>query len=201
MIFLSSFPMNNTPLTPKSEVDTFWGELSPCDHCVQFYESDDAFMEALEAFAAGGLRQGDAVIVIGTETHRLGLQARLQARGFDVDAAQQADQLICLDAAATLQRFLVNGWPDRQLFEQTIGELLARGRRRHPKVRAFGEMVALMWAEGHCEATLELEHMWSHLCEHDSFSLFCAYPKTGFAENVTVALEEICAAHSRVYVL
>jgi hypothetical protein len=192
--------MNNR-LTPDSEVDTFWGQLAPCDHCVQFYESDASFMDALEAFAAGGIRQGDAVIIIGTHRHRSELEKRLQARGVDVGAAKQDDQLIVLDASATLARFMVNDWPDEALFANVVAELLARARKHHVKVRAFGEMVALMWADGHCEATVQLEHLWAHLCEEEAFSLFCAYPKTGFAENVTDAMEQLCAAHSKVYVL
>lgn len=193
--------MNNSPITPQPEADAFWGELAPCDHCVQFYESDEAFLNALEAFAAGGLYHGDAVIVIVTQAHRCELEARLLARGFDLAAARSRDQLICLDAAATLRLFLVDGWPDRPRFESLVAGLLARARKHHTQVRAFGEMVALMWAAGHCEGTLQLEALWSRLCEQESFSLFCAYPKTGFAENVTAALGQICAAHSKVYVL
>jgi lambda repressor-like predicted transcriptional regulator len=193
--------MRDIHTTTAGPDNTFWGELSGCDHCVQFYESDAAFLDTLEAFTLGGFQQGDAIIVIGTPPHRQALEARLQENGIDLAAASARDQLISLDAATTLQRFMVNGWPDPVLFEQLVAELLARARAHHPKVRAFGEMVALMWAAGLCDATVRLENMWSHLCARESFSLFCAYPKTGFAEDVTEAMAHICAAHSKVYVL
>jgi hypothetical protein len=193
--------MAHTSLHLRPEVDAFWGELQAGDHCVQFYESDAAFLNALEAFVASGIRQGDAVIIIGTARHRQDLEARLESNGLNVRAAVERDQFIALDAEATLKRFMVNHWPDERLFEQMVSELLGRARRQHRNVRAFGEMVALMWADGHCQATIRLEEMWSKLCQNEAFSLFCAFPKTGFAENITAEIAEICNCHSKVYVL
>jgi hypothetical protein len=193
--------MANRSIQLRPAVDAYWGDLRAGDHCVQFYESDAAFLDALEAFVAGGIRHGDAVIVIGTAPHRQALEARLEANGFNLRVAVERDQYIALDAEATLQRFMVNHWPDQVQYEQLVGELLGRARKQHRSVRAFGEMVALMWAAGHCEATLRLEKMWGELCQNEAFSLFCAFPKTGFAENITAEIAEICSCHSRVYVL
>lgn len=193
--------MTHTRIHLRPEVDAFWGELQAGDHCVQFYQSDTAFLDALEAFVAGGMRQGDAIIVIGTPRHLQDLEARLESNGFDLSAAIERDQYIALDAEATLKCFMINHWPDERLFEQLVGELLGRARKQHRNVRAFGEMVALMWADGHCQATIRLEEMWSKLCENESFSLFCAFPKTGFAENITADIAEICSCHSKVHVL
>ena len=193
--------MRDNLIAADSPADAFWSQLDACDHCVQFYESDQVFLDALEAFVAGGLRQGDAIIVIGTAAHRDALEARLECRGFDLAAAGARDQFIAMDAAATLQTLLVNDWPDEARFNQLVAELLGRARRNHRKVRVFGEMVALMWAAGLAEATISLEQLWNRLCAQESFSLFCAFPKTGFTEDVGEALDKICAAHSKVYVL
>lgn len=193
--------MGNTPANVSLGADIFWSRLEPCDHCVQFYESDLAFMDALEGFVLGGIRQGDAVIIIGTPAHRLALEERLQASGFDMAAAVAADQFIAVDAADTLQRFMVDDWPDEELFHQVVAGLLGRARKGHAKVRAFGEMVALMWADGKCDATMRLEQLWGRVCKNETLSLFCAYPKTGFEENIGEAVGHICTAHSKVYVL
>lgn len=191
--------MNQETIKKRREIDVFWGELSACDHCVQIYEDDVVFLDALEGFVAGGIRQGDAIILIATPAHLRGLESRLEASGFDVGAAIKRDQYIALDAKESLDRFMVDGWPDEVLFAQFIDHLLLRARGQHRKVRAFGEMVALMWAEGHCGATVRLEHLWTRLCQQESFSLFCAYPKTGFTENANDAIAQVCAAHTRLY--
>src|SRR5688500_19228341 len=52
-------------------------------------------------------------------------------------------------------------------------------------VRAFGEMVAVLWANGHNGATVRLEHLWHAFCQSEAFSLFCAYPKTGFTQDAS----------------
>ena len=82
-----------------------------------------------------------------------------------------------------MDKFLVNGWPDDIRFTAVVTEIIGRANRTGRKVRVFGEMVALMWAEGHCGATVRLEHLWTAICQRESFPLFCAYPKTGFPEN------------------
>lgn len=193
--------MNQHPIKNRKEIDVFWGELSACDHCVQIYENDSVFLDALEGFVAGGIRQGDAIILIATPAHLRGLEQRLEESGFDVGAAIERDQYIALDAKESLEKFMVNGWPDEVVFAQFIDSLLQRARAQKRKVRAFGEMVALMWAEGQCGATVRLEHLWTRLCEQESFSLFCAYPKTGFTENANDAIAQVCAAHSRLYAI
>lgn len=193
--------MPSPSLLYRSAVDVFWAELSACDHCLQIYESDAAFLDALEAFVAGGIRTGEAIIVIATEPHRRDLERRLRANAFDVSNAVRQDQLIMLDASQTLSRFMIDGWPDDTLFEQTLAQLLGRARKHHRRVRAFGEMVALLWADGHCAATIRLEHLWNRLSYSESFSLFCAYPKTGFTSDTTAGLQDICAYHNHLYAL
>jgi KaiC/GvpD/RAD55 family RecA-like ATPase len=192
---------DTTPAPFAAPSAAFLADLGECDHCVQFYESDAVFLDALESFAVGAIVQGEAVIVIATAAHRTALEARLLRRGVDLGTARARDQFIALDAGETLQRFMVHSWPDEALFEQLVTGLLARARIHHRKVRAFGEMVALMWAAGHCEATVRLEQMWTRLCERETFSMFCAYPKTGFAEDVMDRLEQVCSCHSKVYIL
>lgn len=191
--------MNQLSMNKRKQIDVFWGELSACDHTVQIYEDDGAFLDALEGFVAAGIRQGDAIILIATPAHLAGLELRLEASGFDVAAAVVRDQYIALDAKRALATFMVDGWPDEVLFEQFVDGLLARAKGSHRKVRAFGEMVALMWAEGQCGATVRLEHLWNRLVHQESFSLFCAYPKTGFTEDANDAIAQVCAAHSRLY--
>lgn len=187
---------------PKQEAaDVFWGELAPCDHCVQIYEDDAAFLDALEGFVAGGIRQGDAIILIGTPAHLASLRMRLLRNGFDVDAAMARDQYIALDARETLETFMVNGWPDEALFEQAVAGLLSRARVQHRKVRAFGEMVALMWADDQCGAAIHLEHLWTRLCNREAFSLFCAYPSAGFTHDPRESIAQVWASHSKIYSL
>ncbi|MBC7834815.1 MAG: MEDS domain-containing protein [Phycisphaerales bacterium] len=178
--------------------DVFWGEMSPCEHLVQIYQNDAVLLDTLEGFVAGGLRAGEGVIVIASPAHIEALEDRLEAQKLDLAAARADDRFIALDAEQTLSKFMVNGWPDSELFEEVVTGVLERARGESRRVRAFGEMVAVMWARGQHGATVRLEHLWHSLCRTNQFSLFCAYPKIGFTEDAASSVEEICAAHSRV---
>jgi hypothetical protein len=190
--------MSNPTTSNSDAVDVFWGEISPCDHSVQLYEDDVTLLDTLEGFVGGGLRKGDAAVVIATAPHRESLRRRLEAQGLDVEAACAQGQYIVLDAEQTIAQFMRNGWPDADLFHACVRQILQRARADERRVRAFGEMVAILWAQGHGGATVRLEHLWSRLCQEEAFSLFCAYPRSGFTRDMGESIREICATHDRV---
>lgn len=59
-------------------------------------------------------------------------------------------------------------------------------------------MVAVLWEQGHNGATVQLENLWHKLHAIDNFSLYCAYPKSGFTRSSKASLEEICKVHSKI---
>ena len=180
--------------------DIFWGELAPCEHLVQLYEHDDIFLDTLEGFVYGGLRVGDAVIVISTARHAKDLSERLRDRGVDVAAERRNGNFILLNAEDTLHSFVsADGWPNDDKFYKVVRKILSKARGDGRRVRAFGEMVAVLWEQGRNAATVRLEHLWHKLCQEEKdFSLFCAYPKAGFTDFALKSLQDICAIHSRV---
>lgn len=178
--------------------NAFWGELVPNDHSVQIYRDDDAFLNALEGYVGSGLRSGESVIVIATAAHLHELEKRLRGTWIDLDRARWEDRFIPVLAQETLLRFMVNGKPDEALFKETVLHLLARARGKGRKVRAFGEMVAILWAEGNKDAAIRIERLWTKLQATEQFPLFCAYPRSHFKMDAASSIESVCAAHSRV---
>ncbi len=180
------------------ETDVFWGEIAPCDHVVQIYESDSIFLDTLTGFVGGGIKANECVIIIATRAHLNGLEERLKSYGVLVDGLKSEDRYIPLEAEETLAKFMVDNWPDENLFFQTVEAIIDRAHKRNRKVRAFGEMVALLWAFGHSGATVQLEHLWNRFCAKSALSLFCAYPKCGFTEGIHTSIDSICRAHSKL---
>jgi PAS domain S-box-containing protein len=164
------------------------------EHFVQFYDQDEFLLEEVSGFLREGLEAGHACLVIATPQHRDGLDHRLKG------LARDRSRYLALDAAATLAKLMVNGYPDAQRVEKILGSTLhgiSRNGTMH--VRAFGEMVSLLWEEGKHEAAFRLEELWNDLAAAHSFSLLCAYPMAGFhdAEHGSSFLQ-ICGAHSHV---
>jgi hypothetical protein len=188
--------MNNDWL--QSRTDIFWAEIAPCDHVLQIYETDAVFLDALAGFVGGGINAGDCCIIIATRPHLKALEERLTNYGIYVEALRSDFRYIPLVAEDTLSRFMVNGWPDEKLFMSTISEVIAKNRKPNRRIRAFGEMVALLWAQGLNGATVHLEHLWNKFCEKEDLCLFCAYPKSGFTGDMTGSLKDICCAHSKM---
>ncbi|HYD00341.1 MAG TPA: MEDS domain-containing protein [Phycisphaerales bacterium] len=178
-----------------------WGKIAPCEHIVQVYRSDDFFLDALEAYAAEGLTCGEGVITIATPDHRRALAHRLAGRGINLDTARAEERYIELDADETLAQFMTDGLPDEQRFRAVVLDLLARGAEGPGgarRVRAFGEMVALLWMRGESAAALRLEELWHTICHGEQLTLFCAYPRSVFTADAEAAILRVCAAHSRI---
>src|SRR5438128_12400917 len=88
---------------------------------------------------------------------------------------------------------MIDGSPDPERFAEVIGSIITRAAKGRCHVRIFGELVALLWADGKRAAALRLEELWNDLARTYSFSLFCAYPMQGFGVEVyEVEFTEIC---------
>ena len=181
-----------------SNIQVFWGEIAPCDHLVQVYENEKIFLDTLEGFTGTGFLAKDSVVIIATSTHLDALNARLRSQGFDLSALIESDQYIPINAEDLLSIFLVDDWIDEDIFNGFITDLVSRAKKRNGKVRAFGEMVAILWDKGYCGATVHLENLWNQLHGKDQFTLFCAYPKIGFTQSANDSMDIICKQHAKV---
>jgi PAS domain S-box-containing protein len=172
-------------------------------HVVQFYADDQFLLDALCRFVGGAIAVGDAAVVIATQAHQTGLAKRLEARGIDTSKAIHEGRYVLLDASETLPKLMIDGMPDESRFADMIGGVLSRARSagegNNAGVMVFGELVALLWAEGKPQAAIRLEQFWNNLALQQSFSLLCAYPITGFNhEKHTELFLKICEQHSDV---
>jgi PAS domain S-box-containing protein len=172
-------------------------------HVVRFYKKDSYLVQELSLLVGTALVNGDAVIVVATETHRNALARELKARGLEVARALAEGRYVPLDAFQTLSRFMVGEMPDPQRFAELMGETIAlakaAGGSDQPRVLIFGEMVALLWADGRHEAAIRLEELWNDLATKHSFSLCCAYSINDFNRHEDIEpFMRICAEHSSV---
>jgi anti-sigma regulatory factor (Ser/Thr protein kinase) len=169
----------------------------PHDHVVHLYEDDDDLVASVGAYLIDAIRADEVVVAVMTPAHARSLRARMIAAGIDVDAACDSGNMVLLDAAETMVRFTVDDWPDAAGFRDVIGSVIERAGSRGQRVRAFGEMVALLWEAGHVAAAIELETLWNDLAHRLPFSLYCAYPAESVAgDDHKHDLTLVCQLHS-----
>lgn len=202
LAFFAYSPCMNDPLTRPLDAPSapaiFWGEMAPSEHIAQFYEDDAVFLNTLVRFVDAGLMAGEAVIVIATRQHLRALEERLTAIMIGMANSRLNEAYITIDAHEALGKFMIKGWPDDGLFLEFVMGLIERASAHGRRVRAFGEMVALLWGAGNTAATIRLEYLWNKVCKIQKLPLFCAYPKTGFTEETSKSIADICAAHSKI---
>jgi hypothetical protein len=138
------------------------------------------------------------VIVIATASHRAELARRLLEAGVDLAGARRESRYIDLSAQETLDRFMVRGSPDEKLFSSTVSHEIHRARGEGRKVRAFGEMVALLWARGNHNGTLRLERLWGTVLRREGIALLCGYPRLGGADEASSIMHAVRTSHHRI---
>jgi MEDS: MEthanogen/methylotroph, DcmR Sensory domain len=170
-------------------------------HLVQLYRDADEIATAAGTFLAEGLAAGEPAVAIATTEHRAPIVDCLRVRGFDPARLQERGTLVLLDADPTLATILDDGVPSPARFDEVIGGLVTRlsGAAGGMPVRAYGEMVDLLWQRGDPEGAVALEELWNGLAERADFSLLCGYRVDVFDRTAQIELlPGVCRTHSGV---
>jgi hypothetical protein len=176
-------------------------QAEPETHLVQLYGTDDRLLTRnVSRFLAEGLRRGDGLVTIASPEHIASIGRQLRAeRGYS--KAVLEGRLIFLDAHVTLHSLMVDGMPDSNLFQKIVGDTLrqVQARAGHTGLRAYGEMVGLLWLEGRYAEAARLEELWNQLLKSSYIRLFCGYPIDVFGEDFQVEkVDSILCAHSHM---
>jgi hypothetical protein len=167
-------------------------------HAVRFYESKESLCRLVAEFLGEGLAIGQPALIIGTPEHRAAISDELRARRVDVEHLEAEGDLLLIDARTALASFMIDAVPDDVLFHARMIssiERLCRGRR-DCTVRAYGEMVDLLWKDGESVAAVQLEILWNRLAMTHDFSLLCGYAMGNFYKDASIG--DICHHHTHV---
>lgn len=167
-------------------------------HAVRFYKDSECLSRIVANFIGDGLAGGEPAIVIGTPEHRAAIVRNLREMALDVEQLERDGDLFLLDAADTLALFMVDGTPNAALFTAAIVPVIQQACRGREEciVRAYGEMVDVLWKQGQTVAATRLEMLWNDLAASHAFRLLCGYAMGNFYKDA--AVEDICSHHSHV---
>lgn len=167
------------------------------DHRVQFFGANErGLVGKVAGFLAESLELGNAALIVAEPSRAEAIRRATEERLHDV---LSSEQLLVRDARAQLDAFLVDGRPDPQRFEATVGATVRALAQTTGRVRAYGEMVGVLWTAGQTTAAIALEGLWNALLSDVPLDLYCGYPidVLGTAFQLA-AVEPLIAKHSTV---
>ena len=170
-------------------------------HCVHFCSNDTLAIDALSRFVAGALGDGATVIAVLTAARDERLRGSLQASRVDVERAVRQSRYVLLELTDLIAVATVNGRPDATRCFSRAMDLVAAALRRsenpHARVAACGEGTSTLWAQGHVEAAIQLEHLWDEFAQTSRMDILCTFPLVARSGSGK-AVRSLCAEHTAV---
>jgi hypothetical protein len=150
------------------------------EHPCSFYSEDAVLVSTVATFLAPAFAERQALIAIGTPEHIAAIEDRLRSAGHDIDGARVRGQYITMDAQWALEQLTANGMPTSERFNAVLGPHIQRASEEYGSVRAFGEIVSLLWRDGKRQAALRLEELWNDALGYHPLALICGYNVRSF---------------------
>jgi hypothetical protein len=187
--------LNKNQLDESFQAEGHEGSL----HIMKLYSQKDSLCQSVARFLRAGLDVGEGAILLASIAHIDFIIEALMDLGIDVESAVSSGQIVLLEAEKALSHFIIDDKVDEVLFERVIGKAFDAMANGFPRVRAFGEMVNILCANGNYSAAIELEGLWCDLLATRSVSLMCGYDQSSFEGNAhQVAFDSICLCHTHV---
>lgn len=175
---------------------------TPCSHMVQFYGGDALLLgQRVAHFIGEGLALGEPALVIAGARNSDAFVCELGVAGHDPIAAIRSGQLVLIDAEALLGEMTAGGPLTWEGFDRSAGAAVRTLRERTGAVhmRAYGEMVGILWQAGQVGEAEVLETCWNRLLEDGGLSLFCGYPVDLMDPDLDAqALQPLIDAHTHL---
>jgi len=167
-------------------------------HAVYFYDDAESLSHMVAGFIGAGLVANQPALVIATPSHSAAILERLIAMAVEPEKRIEQGDLLMLDADEVLSRFMVEAMPDAQRFEDTMMKrvMTGLGANRARTIRAYGEMVDLLWKNDQQAAAISLEDLWNQFIATRKCSLLCGYSLGAVGEGT--GFKKICDEHSHV---
>ena len=171
-------------------------------HAVHFYKDPQSLSQVAASFLCEGIGNGERVVVVSTPTHLAAIVKAVERRGVDLVELKKRGKWLAFDARRTLSTLITARRIDLRRFKTQFTDVVGDWYKSEPalSMRAYGEMVDLLYREGDIAAALKLEELWTDLAALHKFPLLCAYAVSSFHEEPSGSsrFSDVCRCHSHV---
>lgn len=160
-------------------------------HLVQFYTDEAALIRSVSRYVIEGLDARKSVVLVTSRERQDALFSFLD---------QSFGDLVVLDSERTIGELFPDGKFSPRRFDAIVGGAMreAVSRSRSHGVRAYGDMVDVLWQRGSVSDAVELERYWNDLQAQLPFDLYCAYNVDLFGEFDPQAVAATLCQHSSI---
>lgn len=163
-------------------------------HVAQFYAHPGERDRAVVDWIRPALEKGAGAILICTPANAAAVRDGLRGHGLDPVALERAGRLHVVRARDLMSRFIDDEGPRPVTFRALAHDLVVKVRMacgdRHAEVRAWGEMVHLLWEGGRPDAAHRLEELWNEALPDANVHLLCSYDVSNSTPEARAALKQ-----------
>ena len=169
------------------------------NYTVQICLTENSKVDLVTRFIKEGLLNGEAIIIIAKPALRKALKLKIDELNFDGHPLQEQNQIRFFDAEFLLSYLTFDGVLEESAFKENIAIPLINPQSSYKKVRAFGEMVDILWKKNQHDLAIQLEGLWESVTSKQELSFLCAYSLDKL-EPIAYdhALEQICKYNSHL---
>jgi signal transduction histidine kinase len=167
-------------------------------HHVRFYEDTNVLAEQVGSYLDEALRAGDSGCAIARPLTLAVIELHLAKAGHDIAALRAQGRLELVDAA-DIAAAMVDDDGVRRVFHRDVEPVVRRliVASGTGNVRAYGEIVDVLWARGQRDSVLLLEQLWHELIDDLPVTLLCGYQLRNF-DGDAAAFDAVCQRHNAV---
>jgi CheY-like chemotaxis protein len=175
--------------------------ITDAGHAVHLHDGEDSFVDDVAGLLDVALRRGDATCLIATPPVRDGVEAQLQARGWDVGPSATLNRYRAVDVHAALTGLLRDGMPDATELAAVVNDLDEYRRSASAgaasRITIAGNLSGSLSAAGNARGAHALERLWDTLTQDRPFFTVCGYSTSCFSDE-SDTWSVTASAHSAV---
>ena len=188
---------------PYLASESFGSDHRVFSHAVQFYLDDSFLFHMITRLMISAFNAGDGAIVIATAAHHEVLRERVMRANFDIEVERNKGTYVAVDVSEVVARCTKHGTLQvpmlAQLLTATLGEVTEATGKPLSRTFVFGELVALLCAQGNFEDLFAFEQVGEHLRREYPVSILCGYAIRLFQrKGMEKFFRQVCEAHPTV---
>jgi DNA-binding NarL/FixJ family response regulator len=152
-------------------------------HALQISRTHGDRLTSATAYLLAAWKMGHVLLTVTSADDTEALRRSLEAAGVDTACAAACGRYAAVDAHAAIEGVMNDGDVDADRFTGMFGPLieqLSADRGHGPRhVSTFGDLSAILWADGRLNAALSLEHLSNEFLIGRPLSILCACAVSG----------------------